>query len=76
MNLDDAGDGQGAVRKRPPGVNQTMYTSFPNAATAGLKKDGTLTAKSPNRRAATDGRDIGVDFEELQRAGGGQFLPQ
>jgi hypothetical protein len=76
INLGDAGDGQGAVRNRPPGVNQTMYTSFRNAATAGLKEDGTLTATSPNRRAATDGRDIGVDFEELQRVHGGQVLPQ
>jgi hypothetical protein len=51
-----------------------MYTSFPSAAAAGLQEDGTLTAKSPNRRAATDGKDIGVDFDELQRVGLAQFL--
>jgi hypothetical protein len=72
INLGDAGDGQGAVRNRPPGIDQTMYTSFRDAATAGLKEDGTLTATSPNRRAATDGRDIGVDFDELLRAYTGQ----
>jgi hypothetical protein len=74
VNLGDAADGQGVVRNRPPAINQTMYTSFPSAAAAGLKEDGTLTAKSPNRRAATDGRDIGVAFDELQRVGAGQFL--
>jgi hypothetical protein len=45
-----------------------MYTSFANAAAAGLAPDGRLTPTSPNRRAATDSKDIGVDFLELQRA--------
>lgn len=58
----------------PPGINQAMYTSFPDAQAAGLQEDGTLTVKSPNRRVATDGRDIGVDFDELKRAGAGPFL--
>jgi hypothetical protein len=53
-------------------VDPGMYTAFPNAAAAGLNADGTLTAKSPNRRAGTDGKDIGVDFEELLRAYTGQ----
>ena len=74
VSLTDTGDGQGAARNRPPGINQGMYTSYPNAAAAGLNDDGTLTAKSPNRRAASDGKDIGVDFDALQRAGAGQFL--
>ena len=74
INLGDAGDGQGAARNRAPGVNQTMYASFRDAVAAGLKEDGTLTAVSPNRRAATDGRDIGVDFEELQRVHGSHLL--
>jgi hypothetical protein len=76
VNLGDTADGQGVLRNRPPAINQTMYTSFPSAAAAGLKEDGTLTPKSPNRRAATDGRDIGVAFDELQRVGAGQFLPK
>lgn len=62
------------MRNEPPGVNQAMYTSFPSAAAAGLNDNGTLTPKSPNRRAATDGKDIGVDFNELRRVGAGQFL--
>ncbi len=74
VSLADAADGQGAARNRPPGINQAMYTSFPSAAAAGLNEDGTLTAKSPNRRAATDGKDIGVDFDELRRVGLGQVL--
>ena len=67
-------DGQGVARNRPPDIDQAMYTSFPNAAAAGLKADGTLTAKSPNRRAGTDGKDIGVDFDELLGAYTGQSL--
>jgi hypothetical protein len=68
VSLADTGDGQGSVRNRPPDIDQAMYTSFPNAAAAGLNPDGTLTPKSPNRRAGTDGKDIGVDFAELLRA--------
>jgi hypothetical protein len=67
VNLNDTADG-GADRNRPYYISQTMYASFPNAAAAGLNADGTLTAKSPNRRAGTDGKDIGVDFDELPRA--------
>ena len=74
VSLADAADGQGAARNRPPGINQAMYTSFPSAAAAGLNEDGTLTPKSPNRHAATDGKDIGVDFDELRRVGLGHFL--
>jgi hypothetical protein len=72
VNVADFGDGQGPVRNRPPDIDQAMYTSFPNAAAAGLNPDGTLTAKSPNRRAGTDGKDIGADFDELLRAYTGQ----
>jgi hypothetical protein len=68
VSMADIGDGQGAARNRPPDIDQAMYTSFPNAAAAGLNADGTLTAKSPNRRAGSDGKDIGVDFDELLRA--------
>jgi len=69
VSMAETGDGQGVTRNRPPGIDQAMYSSFHNAAAAGLSDtDGTLTAKSPLRRAGTDGRDIGVDFEELQRA--------
>jgi len=45
-----------------------MYTSFPSAGAAGLNPDGTLTAKSPIRRAGSDGKDVGVDFDALRRA--------
>jgi hypothetical protein len=64
-----AGQGGGNI---PFYVDQAMYASFPNAAAAGLNSDGTLTAKSPIRRAGTDGKDIGVDFDELLRAYTGQ----
>jgi hypothetical protein len=67
VNIADTADGQGADRNRPYYINQAMYASFPNAAAAGINVDGTLTAKSPNRRAGTDGKDIGVDFAELPR---------
>jgi len=58
------------------GVDPAMYKSFPNAAAAGINADGTLAAKSPNRRAGTDGKDIGVDFDELQRAAALQPMRQ
>lgn len=72
VNIADIGDGQGAVRNVAPGVNQAMYGSFRNPTAAGINVDGTLTPKSPLRRAGTDGKDIGVDLEELQRAMTGQ----
>jgi hypothetical protein len=72
VSIADFGDGQGATRNRPPDIDQAMYISFPSAQAAGLNPDGTLTAKSPNRAAGTDGKDIGVDFDELLRAYTGQ----
>jgi hypothetical protein len=72
LSIADFGDGQGAARKRPADIDQAMYTSFPNSAAAGLNPDGTLTPKSPNRRAGTGGKDIGVDFDELPSAYTGQ----
>jgi hypothetical protein len=72
VNLGDAGDGQGASRNRGPNINQGMYASFPSASAVGINPDGTLTANSPIRRAGTDGKDIGVDFGELQSAMVGQ----
>ncbi len=74
VNIADSADGQGATRNRPPEINQTMYSSFPNAAAAGINADGTLAAQSPNRRAGANGKDIGVDFDELRRVGAGRFL--
>jgi hypothetical protein len=68
VSLRDTADGQGSARNAPHLIHQPMYTSFSNAGAAGLAADGTLTASSPNRRAGTDGKDIGVDFAELGRA--------
>lgn len=67
VNIIDTADKQGTERNRPNYIDQAMYASFPSAAAAGVNADGTLTAKGPNRRAGTDGKDIGVDFDELQR---------
>jgi hypothetical protein len=71
-SVGDAGDGQGPIRNGPFEINQKLYTSYPNAEAAGITPNGTLTPKSPLRRAGTDGKDIGVDFTELQRAMAGQ----
>jgi hypothetical protein len=68
VNMGDTADGQGAARNRAPDIAPALYTSFASAAAAGLNPDGTLTDKSPNRRAATDGKDVGVDFGQLRRA--------
>jgi hypothetical protein len=75
VNVTDTGDGQGGDRNRPNYVDQAMYTSFASLAAAGLNANGTLAATSPNRRAGTDGKDIGADFDELQRALAGQASP-
>ena len=74
VNLADTADGQGTARNR--GYSQAFYSSFPNAVAAGLNADGSLTAKSPNRRAGTDGKDVGVDFAELERSMAPQTLPR
>jgi len=68
INTADSGDGQGEKRNVRHGVAATMYMAFRNPAAAGINADGTLTPTSPLRRGATDGKDIGVDFDELQRA--------
>jgi len=68
LSLADTAEGRGATRNRPPEIDQAMYTSFPSAGAAGLNPDGTLTAKSPIRRAGSDGKDVGVDFDALRRA--------
>ena len=68
VNISDTGDGQGVARNRPGDINQGMYASFPSPAAAGVNADGTLTPTSPLRRAGADRKDIGVDFDEMQRA--------
>ena len=45
-----------------------QWISVPDAKTAGLNPDGTLTPNSPLRRRATDGTDLGVDFAALSAA--------
>jgi hypothetical protein len=72
VSLGDTADGQGVNRNAPHLIHQPMYTSFGNAAAAGLNPDGTLAPGSRNRQGGTDGKDIGVDFAELQRAISGQ----
>jgi hypothetical protein len=76
VNITESGDGQGAIRNVRSGVDQAMYMSFRNPAAAGLNMDGTLTATSPLRRAGSDGKDIGVDFAELQHAMANQSAPR
>lgn len=71
VNISDIADGQGPARNVPYLIDQAMYTSFRSAAAGGINGDGTLTAKSPSRRAGTDGKDIGVDFDDLHHATAG-----
>lgn len=68
VNIIDTGDRQGPKRNVPPGVDQAMYRSFPSPAAAGINPDGSLTPKSPLRGAGIDGKDVGIDFDELRRA--------
>jgi hypothetical protein len=69
INISDTADGQGVNRNTRPHIDPAMYMSFRSPAPAGVDPShGTLSATSPLRRAGTDGNDIGVDFEQLQRA--------
>jgi hypothetical protein len=69
INISDIGDGQGVNRNRPSDISQAMYISFTSPTAAGVSpSDGTLTTNSPLKRAGTDGKDVGVDFEALHRA--------
>jgi hypothetical protein len=51
-------------------LTQRRYLVVANAAMAGLRTDGRLMPKGPLKAAATDGKDIGVDFQGLQRVFG------
>lgn len=44
------------------------FLVLPSAMAAGLGGDGRLSRRGPLKGAGTDGKDIGVDVEELERA--------
>ena len=45
-----------------------MYLVLLSGEAAGLSAEGTLLTTSPLKKAGTDGKDVGVDFQELGRA--------
>jgi hypothetical protein len=57
--------GTSRVANSPSVWRQPQWLSFGDAASAGLKPDGTLTANSPLKRRGKDGADLGVNFERL-----------
>lgn len=59
-----------AGANQPWGLGAHMYMVLPSAEAAGLSPGGTLSANGILKGAGTDGRDIGVDFEELERVTG------
>ena len=60
----DTRDPSGAQRWE---LDVTMYSVLPGTVVAGLRPDGTLSQDSPLKAAATDGKDVGVDFETLRQ---------
>jgi hypothetical protein len=56
------------VSQEPWTVDGESFLVLPNARTAGLRRDGRLSRTGPLKGAGTDGKDIGVDFEQLERA--------
>jgi hypothetical protein len=56
------------VSKEPWTVDRGKFLVLPSAMAAGLRRDGRLSRKGPLKGAGTDGKDIGVDFEQLERA--------
>jgi hypothetical protein len=62
-----------AASSGPPWELSThMYVVLTSAEAAGLKADGRLAPKGPLKLARTDGKDIGVDFEQLERVIGSE----
>ena len=65
-------------RERPPiqpwEFSSGRYVVLRNSAAAGVKTDGTLDAKSPLKGVGIDGKDPGVEFEELQRVITGRLV--
>ena len=74
VGLGEVADG----RERPPAqpweFSSGKYVVLRNSADAGVKTDGTLDARSPLRGVGIDGKDPGVDFEELQRVIAGRLV--
>jgi hypothetical protein len=56
------------VSREPWTLDGEKFLVLPGAMAAGLGQDGRLSGKGPLKGAGTDGRDIGIDVEELQRA--------
>jgi hypothetical protein len=61
-------DGRQGSDDRPWEPSAAMYVVFPSAAAAGLAPDGSLRPDTPLKRAGTDGKDVGVDFQQLRQA--------
>jgi hypothetical protein len=51
-------------------LDRTLYVVLSSPEAAGLAFDGTLLPGAPLKFAGTDGKDVGVDFEELARVMG------
>jgi hypothetical protein len=49
-------------------MNPAMYLSYGSAEKAGLNPDGALTADSPLKGGATDGKNIGADLIAISQA--------
>jgi hypothetical protein len=56
------------VSEEPWTLDVAKFLVLPSPIAAGLQRNGRLTREGPLKGAGTDGKDIGVDIEELERA--------
>jgi hypothetical protein len=61
------GGGEERVSEEPWTLDGEQFLVLPNPMAAGLLRDGRLSRKGPLKGAGTDGKDIGVDLEQLER---------
>jgi hypothetical protein len=57
-----------AAERQPWELGVDNFLLLESAAAAGLAAGGRLAVTGPLKSAGTDGKDIGVDFEQLGRA--------
>jgi hypothetical protein len=74
VSLGEVTDGREHPGGQPWEFATSRYVVLSSAAAAGLKADGTLDARSPLKGVGINGKDPGVNFEELHRVMGERVI--